>query len=403
MVAISRNYSRQSIILSEQDGGFRADNSKVPAGYSKIEVRSGNGILTAFAQNLKYFADGSYIYKFFIAKTDPQPVLLDLGTLVIDDRGKGEGVWKFDAHNVGNTGHGIDKFNLFGVMAYKDENGVKGLICPLAGSSGKMPARWREALEDDFAGYDKDYTANEAMEERSGCREPEKEDGERPAGLDKDTPEFQDAEIPVQETKDIEEENSETPVRETESIEEENAEIPAQETENTEREEEIFPEADYAKAAGEKDEYVQEIDVPGGAGDYDAKALEKNGAEAIQDYGAQNLSWEDANPGLQEYMSHMLGSFPKVDPFEVPLENCVWWKINTFDYIFGIMDDRARKLIYYAYGVPGINDSQIKKQMEIYGFYSWRPAKREEKRQGDYGYWLAFVDARTGILVNPQV
>ncbi|MBA1334807.1 MAG: hypothetical protein HPY66_0427 [Firmicutes bacterium] len=318
MVAISRNYSRQSIILTEQDGGFRADNSKVPAGYSKIEVKSGNGMLTAFAQNLKYFADGSYIYKFFIAKTDPQPVLLDLGTLVIDDRGKGEGVWKFDAHNVEKTGYGIDKFDLFGIMARKKGNGAKGLICPLAGSTGKMPLQWREALVSSSTGYDTGDTGNEAAEGKNGYTEPGKEDGENPTGTEKETPEVLDAEAPVQEA------------------------------ENTEKE-------------------------------------------------------ADTNMVLQEYMSDMLDSFPKVEPFEVPLENCIWWKVNTFNYIFGIMNDSARKLIYYAYGVPGVYNSQIKRQMEMYGFYSWRPAKREEKKQGDYGYWLAFVDARTGMLVNPQL
>ena len=83
--------------------------------------------------------------------------------------------------------------------------------------------------------------------------------------------------------------------------------------------------------------------------------------------------------------------------------NCRWWRINRYNYLFGIMYDDSGAARYYIYGIPGVYNTQAHMQMEAYGFCKWRPQKGEGNRSGDCGYWLAFVDSRTGVLANPDL
>jgi hypothetical protein len=141
-----RNYRRQSIMLREQDGGFGIQAGRKPAGYIKLEVKGKRGLLTCFVQGLKYYQDGEYIYKGFIAKAHDRPMFVDTGTLVIDNSGKGQMVWRFDAADIEGTGYSIEEFDVFGILVQGEGVSNKGLVCPLIGSTGRLAHGWKEAL-----------------------------------------------------------------------------------------------------------------------------------------------------------------------------------------------------------------------------------------------------------------
>jgi hypothetical protein len=394
VVKSGRNYRRQSIILNEQDGGYNIDIGRKPAGYVRIEVKSGKGVLTSFVQNLKYFEEGDYIYKGFIAKIDEQPVILDTGTIVIDEKGKGERVWKFNPHNVEGTGFGIDKFNLFGVLVQKAGEENRNFICPLAGSTGRFPGRWKDIIQRQYFDERPEDVEDAELEDEGAGLEDKK-------GVEVDERTQTGVDRCVQQ-------GTAAPDGQVGTIE-----GTVKEVDSGEKDEEDFEEkSEGRKTGGVKTDKVSEKEVELSktetAEDKAAFEIEKSEErESGEKYNEiyKNRYGYDAwvNYGLEEYMEDMLKCYPKVEPFDQPVRDCTWWRINTYNYLFGIMYDNNNRVKYYVYGIPGVYDMQIEKSMGMCGFYNWRPAKEDEKRQGGYGYWLAFVDARTGMIGTPEL
>jgi len=118
-MAIKRTYRRRMIMLQESDSDYRIDAGKKLTGYAKIGIRGTKGTLTTYVQNLKYSENGEWIYKGFVARASRDPQLINTGTIIIDKKGKGEGIWKFDAGNVEGVGSDIYEFDIVGVMVYR--------------------------------------------------------------------------------------------------------------------------------------------------------------------------------------------------------------------------------------------------------------------------------------------
>ena len=286
-------------MLYQGDPGFGTDNGKKPAGFLKLEIKGSTGLLTSLVHNLRDLREEGLVYKGFIGSTGAS-VLVNIGTIPVDGRGRGESRWRFDPEDVAGTGYGIDSFNVFGVMVFG--NSKKNTVCPLMGHTGKLAQDWK-ALFNKKGAKDDEYTEAEAVaQEKTDQWETvvTKEPAEAPKG-------------PV--------------------------EPPEQ------------PPIGYAKAS----------------------------------------------PDVAEKMQ----AFPE-EPGQ-PGSNCRWWRINRYNYLFGIMYDDSGAARYYIYGIPGVYNTQAHMQMEAYGFCKWRPQKGEGNRSGDCGYWLAFVDSRTGVLANPDL
>jgi len=144
--------------------------------------------------------------------------------------------------------------------------------------------------------------------------------------------------------------------------------------------------------------------------------------------------YEKHHKMVYKYVQDMLKYSEEIQPFEKNLDNCRWWKMdythqnkyrgflpffgyvlniyyynpyvfymNNCDnlieryghYIFGICyeDDRPK---YYIYGVPGRYLYKEQPFRGMTGFVYWKPIEDKEPCRGDYGYWLLFIDARTG-------
>lgn len=144
-----------------------------------------------------------------------------------------------------------------------------------------------------------------------------------------------------------------------------------------------------------------------------AKAGKSTEAEAVAQISTKTLEQQGnmakktkpghhRHSGSESFIEEMLKFCPGIQPFCQSDPNCRWWRINSYNYLFGIMFDDSGEIRYYIYGIPGVYNTQAHMQMEAYGFCKWHPQRGEGHRPGDCGYWLAFVDSKTGTLANPD-
>ncbi|HZX46286.1 MAG TPA: hypothetical protein VFF83_03370, partial [Clostridia bacterium] len=184
-MAAARNYRRQLLMLYQEDAGFGKEPGKKPAGFLKLEVKSGAGLLSSLVQNLRDIKDEGMVYKGFIGASEG-PIFIITGTIPVDGRGRGESAWRFDPDNVGGTGYDIDRFDLFGVMALRPGDREPGIVLPLSGHIGKPRKDWRELLYKCLSGD----AAEKAQNDPEAVKEPQKSaaaakktvDAKQPAG-----------------------------------------------------------------------------------------------------------------------------------------------------------------------------------------------------------------------------
>ena len=66
-------------------------------------------------------------------------------------------------------------------------------------------------------------------------------------------------------------------------------------------------------------------------------------------------------------------------------------------YLFGIYEEKG-KIAKYVYGVPGKFTRDQQPYRGVTGFKNW--SYKNSDMPGDYGYWLAFIDADTGAVCD---
>ena len=333
----ARNYRRQLLMLYEEDAGFEKGPAEKPAGFLKLEVRGSVGLLTSLVQNLKDIKDEGLVYKGFIGASEG-PAFIDTGTIPVDGRGRGESSWRFDPENVGGTGYGIDSFDVFGVMSCKPANRGPGIACPLAGHTGKPREDWKELLRESF-------------EEELHMPEPGEKVAQPSAPEPQQPPEA---------------------LREGEPLQ--------------------------APGALREGEPLQAPALREGEPEQPPGVLR----EGEPEHGTRQARPEPTkHSGLERVIGEALDFYPGVQPFERPEPGCRWWRINSYGYLFGIKYNQNSGIRYYIYGIPGVYNTQAHMQMEAYGFLKWHPLKGESHIPGERGYWLAYVDAKTGVLADP--
>ncbi|WP_129599022.1 hypothetical protein [Anaerophilus nitritogenes] len=141
------------------------------------------------------------------------------------------------------------------------------------------------------------------------------------------------------------------------------------------------------------------------------------------------------------YVDNILKYYPSVEPFEKNMKNCAWWKIDCNQqtlyrnfipfygyvnymysyipytpytsvcpssiykyrhYIFGMMKDQKGEVEYYLYGVPGRFILSEQPYEGKTGFVYWHSLEDKKNEKGDYGYWILYIDAKTGNAVVPS-
>lgn len=137
-------YKRNFLIFEQEDQGYGA--GKNPSGFVKVEVRDGRGKLHCSVQNLKEDT-ARYLYRLYLISSTARGFLMaDMGVIPLK-KGSVELKLDFDPRSVGDTGSGINSFNIYAVLLeHRDKNSLR-IICPLAAyTEGKT--EWRSKAGD---------------------------------------------------------------------------------------------------------------------------------------------------------------------------------------------------------------------------------------------------------------
>lgn len=121
-------------------------------------------------------------------------------------------------------------------------------------------------------------------------------------------------------------------------------------------------------------------------------------------YDINNLSWwkvvYDENSiykGFLPYFNQIITTY-----YPYPLSNrvttCQILMKKHGYYLFGIYEENGN-ISKYVYGVPGKFTRDEQPYRGVTGFKNW--SYKNNDIPGDYGYWIAFIDANTGAVTEP--
>ena len=418
-------------MFKQEDLGFGA--AQEPSGYIRIETREGKGKASVLVQNLKD-GKGEINYKVYILKIDENKVVpVALGPITLQ-KGKGELQWEFKPDDVGLTGSSIDGFNTAVILAeYKEKKNVN-IMCPLAAyKDKKLP--WKEMLkgilyakpqanapnenpvkkqevESKYPGkiesiYHKEKAAQEEGGQNEGYFQGNEAGNGNPenmaeAALENSYPENMAGYDPDNANGEAVENNA-----------------PAQDNEN-------FSLMDEYKGLFDKE----------ASGFADGLNQENKELENLLYNQNSHLNPVESNKpaekrkqdagDMERLKAEMDRSFEFYDPFRSRRRDYRWWKINSpvhlnnvlyqcsiktpvlfnpkilmahFKYrhlILGIYTDRARRREYIVFGVPGVYNVDERPFGEM---CRWAQVEGNRPRYGAFGYWLVYIDPRTGKIV----
>lgn len=122
------------MILEEQPDYYKKVQGVTPKGHMNIEVRDGRGRITLNVDNLRINPNEEKLYKACLVGTDKKNYVdVDLGVIVLNERGKGTLEWRFDPTSVGGTSLSIEKFNNILVREVDTTNENNDIVVPLSG------------------------------------------------------------------------------------------------------------------------------------------------------------------------------------------------------------------------------------------------------------------------------
>lgn len=140
---------------------------------------------------------------------------------------------------------------------------------------------------------------------------------------------------------------------------------------------------------------------------------------------------------FEENLYRFLNNYSKTEPLSVNINNLSWWKIPYDDrgikngtlpyynqlissyypfpmsnrvttcqnlikkyghYIFGIYKEN-NAIKRFVYGIPGEFKREEQPYKGVTGFKNW--SYKNKNMDGNYGYWIAFVDSGTGEITEP--
>lgn len=392
-------YKRIFQMLKQEDLGFGTNQD--PSGYVKIEVRENTGSMTLVVENLRE-AFGKFEYKVHLLMGKNENIsIVSIGNINVQNN-RGELFWEFNPLNVGMTGIPMNEFIAVAVVVDEKNQNNNSIICPLAGYKDKKIA-WREKLADVINNNVSINTKEDIKEEFIV----------RKQNITREENSFLDA----LDSKSINE------------IEEINA-IPDQVTEEAEGDitkkneaelNEVFAIHENMKSCSEKDK----VDCA-----YQGNLKGYNPCEHCNMH-ADRKNIPSAVTGMvsmEKLKENLTKCFEVYNPFGSKRRDYFWWKISNpvylnnllyqcnirspilfnprvmmahFKYrhiIFGIYTDNLRKREYLVCGVPGTYN---KDENSPFGeMCKWVQLEGNKPKQGSFGYWLAYVDAKTGKLIN---
>jgi hypothetical protein len=129
------NYRRFFIILRAKDTGFEL-NDKEPSGYCKIDIKNNRIKFLIYVQDLKPQTSDQGIYEAYIVSPREEKPAYKLADIFVDNRGRAECNVESDTETLKRTTKSLEEFSAITVV-YKSLTHTRKLHYVLVGSAGK--------------------------------------------------------------------------------------------------------------------------------------------------------------------------------------------------------------------------------------------------------------------------
>lgn len=129
------NYRRFFIILRAKDTGFEL-HEKEPSGYCKIDIKNNRIKFFIYVQDLKPQTTEQGTYEAYIVSPGEEKPVYKLADIFVDNRGRAECTVESDTETLKRTTKSIEELSAIAVV-YKSLTNTGKLHYPLAGSAGK--------------------------------------------------------------------------------------------------------------------------------------------------------------------------------------------------------------------------------------------------------------------------
>lgn len=130
---------RNFIILQEDERGYSASKDKALSGYAKVEAKGDKCKVSFYAQNLK--PEENYSMVLICCKKDSKQ-LIDLGSLAINEVGKGDTSKEYYINNIAGLGISYEKIS--GAAICKTKGGETGFIMYGFMNGEELTENWRK-------------------------------------------------------------------------------------------------------------------------------------------------------------------------------------------------------------------------------------------------------------------
>ena len=415
-MASKRKFKRDYIMLEAKDLNFRYKERVTPKAFAKIEITDNKSVIAIYAENLKNISQG---YEVVAIRSDYETI--DLGTLNVNDQGKGE--FSFD------MGDSDDEIK--GIAIIKERS------VPLIGFKGSKIENYEDILfppqyefdevdsdnEDEYEEYEEvEYIeTDDDFEESEDGRQYDNDD------LYVDEEEYEEIEyIEVDDDADNNLENNGEEYKEI--IYEEYEDEGNEEYEEYDNIEYIKPQSKTQSRANDNSIEKKLNKAKTVLGKQYTETSSKSSYSHIKN--KQEIHKTAGTLLMPRQIKKGLKYFKEVKPFVADyIDNTRWWKmeinpttmcgytmpylgyVNTLNYtmysdavmqsykyrhyLYGVQYDEYNKRQYYIYAVPGRKNEQPDKGHT--GFTRYQPC---DNRNNSLGYWLCFIDCKARKILK---
>ena len=395
-------YQRMFYIFYKEDSGY--EGNKIPSGHLRIEVKEGRGTLKAVINNLR--EDSALDYRLYAIKSGQGELkYADMGHVSIK-RGKGDITVEFEPHAVFDTGHSIDKFNVFAILVKKKKrNFVDEIICPLVAYKD-IRKGWRDELR-------KVLVLNSKEEQTRSYGQLDKK------GHKNNIEEINMVEK-IKESDKSSHKSSEDKIEKNDV--DEGIRTIHQQNDNIYLEHEIH--TNKTQLNSKRDESIDLFEGYMGRGDSEFPAdKEKNEKYILDDNSKPRKA---SMVGLANVFNYY---FEKSNPFYNSRKDYKWWNVDNpmvlNDLLFktgikiplvlhqrvctghlkykhlilGIYSDNIRGMQYLVLGVPSLYQLDLN-PFSVAG--RWVQVCKHKTENNSFGYWITYIDPLTGMALKMQ-
>ena len=453
---LSKNiYHRSFIILQNRESGYGIAENREPTGYCKLEIRGKQGKMSLYVQGLKPAERADGVYEWIMVSNIQGILPVKIAEIQVDGRGRGEATAEFDPNNVFGSGRSIDQYHALAVISRPlHERGFE-VHYPLVGyASKRVEVDWTGRVSSDLRRILHERVRELEAEEPGAKQEEQYRDAYESTYKNLSEEDiWQAAKDDLYEEERLVEYLREEPPREirkpverirkpVEEIEKPVEEIqkPVEEIEKP-VEEIQKPVEEIQKPVEEIEKPVEEIQKPAEEIEKPVEEIEKpeeKPVEEIEKPAEEELAEEregekgkkkEPSGGVQffeeeltywdrtkDYYNRLFATHKLVTPFEENLGTVEWIRIQQINapmvnypgygytqayaggmqdhYLIGLQKERDQ-VKYVIYGVPSPYSAMP--PLAMIGFSRWVPVKSHY----GMGYWLLYIDAKTGCVVYP--